>query len=413
MNTISLQYTAHSNTPITLPSSKSLTNRALVIAAMAGAGEVRYSGGCDDTEAVERALASDDEEIDIGAAGTAMRFLTAYFASREGRNVCLTGSERMQNRPIGILAEALNALGAAIAYAGRPGYPPLYIRGRKLRGGVIDINAGVSSQFISALLMAAPLCDEGLTLRFTGEPASRPYIEMTLKVMESFGVQSTFDGRVASVEPQRYKPCVYEVEGDWSAASYWYEIALLLPGADAVNVGRLNRDSLQGDSRVADIFARLGVSTEYSDGTIKIRRTAAPPEFLSQDFADCPDLAQTLVASCCLAGTAFDFTGLRSLRIKETDRISALQNECAKLGCEIRNDGDDRLFWDGRRSAQVPASAVPEIETYDDHRMALAFAPAALRFCSVIIRDPKVASKSYPGYWDDLRKIGFETNFLA
>lgn len=391
---------------VKLPSSKSLCNRALVVSALAGGGKVGNISDCDDTRAVINALKGGNV-IDIGAAGTAMRFLTAYFAQCTDCNVRLTGSERMRKRPISVLVDALREIGADINYAGEYGFPPLDINGHVLRGGKISVDSTVSSQYISALLMVAPLCEQGLVIDLQGNTASMPYILMTLDVMRSFGVTGTINGNEVRVGRQNYKVVDFEVEGDWSAASYWYEIIALLPVGSTVFLRDLRKNSVQGDSCVSEIFERFGVRTEYFSDGIRIEKNGEAASSFRYDFSSCPDLAQTLVATCCLLHIPFEFSGLKSLRIKETDRIAALVNECVKIGCELQVYGDDKMSFEGS-SSKIHANL--SFDTYDDHRMAMAFAPAAVIYDNVEIKFPNVVSKSYPAFWGDLENAGFTIN---
>lgn len=399
----------HCETPVSLPSSKSICNRALIVSALAGGSRVHNVSDCDDTHAVEKALSFDASVVDIGAAGTAMRFLTAYYAGSVGRRVVITGSERMKNRPIAILVSALNSIGGDVRYVEKEGFPPLEINGKKLVGGELEIDPTVSSQYLSALLMIAPLMENGLRLKFSGKPASRPYIEMTMDVMASFGVRSEWRGNEVYVPRQKYEPADYTVEGDWSAASYWFEIASLSPVGTTYFLKTLRKDSIQGDSCILRMFEPLGVRGEFVPDGLRLVKTSEMTDRLAYDFSDCPDLAQTFVAACCLSGIGFEFSGLESLRIKETDRIAALQTECAKIGCDVEA-GNGTLCFSGHRRE---ISETPVFDTYEDHRMAMAFAPAAMIFERVRINEPSVVSKSYPGFWDDLRGSGFEINFLA
>lgn len=407
---------------VTLPTSKSISARALIVNALAEQPCTLHGlSDCDDTKAVLKALASDDTLVDIGAAGTAMRFLTAYYSTREGEEHLLTGSERMKHRPIGILVDALRTLGADIEYAAEEGFPPLLIRGRKLQGGSVSIKANVSSQYISALLMLGPTLAEGLTLKLEGEIASRPYIEMTLQLMRQFGAVATFEGQTIRVAPGCYvRTAHYNVEPDWSAASYWYELVALTPDSAArVVLSGLSAESLQGDSICARYFGHLGVRTEFtSEGAVLTKAVremptsanacATPSEPLVLDFSACPDLAQTFVVTSALMRRPFRFCGLHSLRIKETDRIAALIAELAKLGVIIREEVPGELSYVGTEQGSavpttaVPSIAVPSIATYEDHRMAMAFAPAAYLFPGLNIEHPEVVSKSYPAYWQDL-----------
>lgn len=387
-----------------LPASKSICNRALLLARLAGGGwVVENPSDCDDTRALVRGLATTGGTVDVGAAGTAMRFLTVWLCTQPGEYL-ITGSRRMLERPIGILVDALRSLGARVAYAGCEGYPPLRIAGGALRGGTVEVAASVSSQYISALLMVAPTLAGGLRLRLTGEVASRPYIDMTLALMRCFGADARWeDARTLYVAPGSYAATGrFGVEADWSAASYWYEAVALTSDAGArVCLPGLTADSLQGDAVVSRLFAPLGVATRFGEAGLELTKTPPAAGRVEIDFAACPDLAQTLTVTCAMLGRPFRFTGLASLKIKETDRMEALCRELAKLGVVLTEEGGDTLLWDGRR---CKAGAQPVIETYDDHRMAMAFAPAAL--CRpLVIERPEVVAKSYPGYWDDYARL--------
>ncbi len=401
---------------IALPSSKSISNRALVIHALAEEKILPSNlSDCDDTEVIIAALRHMPYEIDIKAAGTAMRFMTAYLSVTEGEHV-ITGTDRMRHRPIRILVDALRSLGADIRYEGEEGFPPLHIQGKKLEGGTLEIAGNVSSQYISALLMIGPILEKGLTLRLTGELISLPYIEMTLKMMREFGAEAEWkDDHTISVAHKPYTARNYHVESDWSAASYWYEMMALqdAPHAEVSLVG-LSEDSLQGDAVIKDIFERLGVKTSFKSATENtppmaiISRNEEVVERLDYDFSRCPDLAQTCVVSCLLLGVPFTFTGLQTLKIKETDRIEALKKEVRKLGYVIYDVHDDTLIWEG----ETCEPSHEPIATYEDHRMAMAFAPAAFRHRSLRIAHPEVVSKSYPRFWDDLREMGFDITII-
>lgn len=397
---------------IALPTSKSLSARALIISALAGTGRVEDLSDCDDTRVMRRALEEEQAVVDIMAAGTAMRFLTAYFAATEGEHI-LTGTARMKQRPIGILVEALRTLGAQIEYTEKEGYPPLRIRGKKLRGGELQLPADVSSQYVSALLMIGPALQEGLTLRLVGEVASRPYIDMTLRLMRTFGAQADWTSSDSiCVAPHPYTAGVtYSVEPDWSAASYWYEIVALSSDPEAcISLPELQRDSLQGDSCVARLFDNLGVATHYEADSIVLHKkeTTDLPDCLEIDFTAMPDLAQTLVVTCAMSGRSFHFDGLQSLKIKETDRILALQAELQKFGLSTDCTNHSMYF---KGSPSTALHSVPLIKTYDDHRMALAFAPCALRCGCITIAHPEVVSKSYPSFWEHLRSIGVSITY--
>lgn len=404
------------NAELLLPSSKSISNRALVIEALAG-GDLAPDNisDCDDTNAVRRALkdsaAAQQTTIDVGAAGTAMRFLTAYFAVTPGSRV-LTGTGRMLQRPIGPLVEALRRLGADIEYVGREGFPPLKINGRRLEGGNVEVKGTVSSQFISALLMVAPNMEQGLKLHLTEGVVSKSYIDLTLWMMKDYGADADWTSAdTITVNPVPYTPHHYYIESDWSAASYWYELATMYPAGEArLTLHGLMDGSKQGDSVGRYLFSMLGVKTTFdhassdSPATVRLTRQSGAMRRLDYDFTNCPDLAQTLVATCCALRLPFHFTGLASLRIKETDRIEALKTELRKLGFLIHTTDGNDLAWD---NGHCHASMEP-IDTYDDHRMAMAFAPLCVKFPGLRINHPEVVSKSYPRYFDDLRQAGVE-----
>lgn len=395
---------SHIKATIQLPASKSISNRALIIHALSKGNDVLSNlSDCDDTRVMVKALTEGGEVIDILAAGTAMRFLTAYLSSTPGTHI-ITGTERMQQRPIQILVNALRELGASIEYTRNEGFPPLRIEGAPLAGNEITLKGNVSSQYISALLMIGPILKNGLQLRLTGEVVSRPYINLTLQLMKDFGASARWTSdQSISVEPQPYRCVPFTVESDWSAASYWYQMAVLSSEADIELTG-LFRHSYQGDSRGAEVFARLGIETEYTEEGIRLRKNGSCVKRLDEDFVDIPDLAQTFVVTCALLDVPFRFTGLQSLKIKETDRIEALKAEMKKLGYVLHDEDDSILYWNGER---IEPQACPVIKTYEDHRMAMAFAPAAIHYPTIQIDEPQVVSKSYPGYWDDLRKAGF------
>ena len=385
---------------ISLPASKSISNRALILDALSYSSyEIENLSDCDDTRVTINALDSNDTTFDIGAAGTAMRFLTAFLSKTVGEWV-ITGSERMKQRPIKLLVDALNSLGARIEYVEKEGFPPLRIFGSALMGGEIQLKGNVSSQYISALMMIAPTMQNGLKIILDGKIISKPYINMTLQMMREYGVEVEFVDNVISIEPQEYEPIPYLVESDWSAASYWYEI-LALAGKGEVYLEGLQANSYQGDSKVAELFEQLGVKSNYMPDGVLISANHQSVAKMEYDFTDQPDLAQTFVVTCCLKEIPFNFSGLESLKIKETDRIAALINEMQKLGYILNEPAEGMLAWNGERCE--PATTI-SIATYDDHRMALAFAPAALKF-PIIIEHPEVVSKSYPGFWEDIEKI--------
>ncbi|MGP1595459.1 MAG: 3-phosphoshikimate 1-carboxyvinyltransferase [Prevotella denticola] len=402
----------HVDTRILLPASKSISNRALIIHALTGGNVMPENlSDCDDTKVIIRALSHRPEVIDIKAAGTAMRFMTAYLSVTEGEHT-ITGTERMKHRPIGVLVDALRYLGAEIEYAGEKGFPPLRIRGRQLEGGRLEIPGNVSSQYISALLMIAPVLSKGLEMKLTGGIVSRPYIDLTLHLMHQFGVSAEWtDIDSITVKPQPYRQRPYTIENDWTAASYWYEILALTDelGSKVVLPGMLD-GSRQGDSAVRYIFSLLGIKTAFADREADrltdatLTRHSCMLNRMDYDFTNQPDLAQTLIATCPVLGIPFHFTGLGSLRIKETDRIEAMKTEMEKLGYILHADSGTELSWEGDR---CEPAAQPVIDTYEDHRMAMSFAPLAIRLGRIGINHPEVVSKSYPHYWNDLRKAGF------
>jgi 3-phosphoshikimate 1-carboxyvinyltransferase len=385
---------------VNLPASKSISNRALILNALAYSPfGIQNLSDCDDTRVTVKALDSNDTRFDIGAAGTAMRFLTAFLSKTVGEWV-ITGSERMKQRPIRLLVDALNSLGARIEYMENEGFPPLKIYGSALTGGEIRLNGGISSQYISALMMIAPYMQKGLKIILEGNVISVPYIEMTQKMMKEYGVDAVFKNNIIDIRNQSYLPVQYKVESDWSAASYWYEM-LAIAGKGEVFLHGLKRNSFQGDSKVAELFSNLGIHTEYqTDGVLLTPHNLITDRF-EYNFINQPDLAQTFAVCCCMMDIPFSFSGLQSLKIKETDRIAALINELKKSGFVIEEPGEGQLAWHGEKCS---ADTEVRIKTYEDHRMAMAFAPLALKF-PVKIEHPEVVSKSYPGFWEDLKKI--------
>lgn len=402
-------------TRVDLPLSKSISNRALIINALTpGAAPLEAVAECDDTSVMKAALSSGSSDVNIGAAGTAMRFLTAYFAATERcAPMTLDGSERMRCRPIGPLVDALRSCGASVEYVGKEGFPPLRISGRRLAGGDVSIPASVSSQYISALLMIAPVMERGLRLKLEGEISSLPYIRMTVAMMRERGAQVEFDERlgVITVAAGGYDSSLpLEAEADWSAAAFWYEIEALTAGWITF-AGGLREKSLQGDAAARDIFMRLGVTTSFEDVEAGDAEISANPDAdarLDLDMRNTPDLAQAVIVTCAMLGTPFSICGLDSLRIKETDRMEALRRELLKVGVSVDIHTDIlkglTMSWEGRRS---PIAEVPFFDTYDDHRMAMALAPVAVFLPGIVVRDAQVVAKSYPGYWDALRAAGF------
>lgn len=391
------------NSVVNLPSSKSISNRALILNALAMSSfGIENLSVCDDTNVMVDAFRSESNLIDVKAAGTSMRFLTAFLSITPGEWI-ITGTERMQLRPIHVLADALISLGAQIQYLGKIGYPPLKIKGTTLEGGEIYLSGDVSSQFISALLMIAPTMKKGLTIHLEGEIISVPYIKLTLGMMAQYGVKAQWEDRTIRIHSEVYRPIPYVVESDWSAASYWYEIAALADTAE-VELKGLFKNSMQGDSKVAQLFTDLGVESEFTETGVKLIKTNRVAKKMFHNFINEPDLAQTFVVTCCMMNVPFMFTGLQSLKIKETDRIEALKNEMRKLGYLITDSNNSILEWNGER---CEPEEYPVIKTYEDHRMAMAFAPAAIKLGSINIAEPKVVSKSYPQFWEDLKSVGF------
>ncbi len=388
---------------IALPASKSLSNRVLVMNALCNGGmTIENLSTSEDTQVLQQALTGIGGTHDLRGAGTAMRFLTAYFAQKEGESHTLTGSSRMCERPIGILVDALRQLGAEIEYLGAEGFPPLRIQGKRLVGGTLTLPGNVSSQYISALLLIAPYLQQGLSLSLTSETVSRPYIAMTIGLMQQSGIVVTETENSIEVSPGAYTPRVYCVESDWSAASYWYEAVALAPEAK-ITLSGLSTESLQGDARIAQLFEPLGVTTIIDKHGITLQKNDLHTPHYEADLSGEPDLAQTLVVTCCLRGVPFRFTGLQTLRIKETDRIAALQSELAKLGYPLTITNHS-IAWEGSR---IPIANSITIDTYNDHRMAMAFAPAAFAFPELKICDIEVVAKSYPDYWNHLVQVGF------
>lgn len=396
---------------IKLDGSKSISNRALIIQALSQDPEpIHHLSTSNDTKALQQILRSHDDVHDTGAAGTTFRFLTAYLAA-SGKSCTLTGSERMKKRPIGELVSALRSLGANISYIGEEGFPPLRFEPASLdKSSELRIGSHISSQFISALLLIAPTLPHGLTLHLEGEMVSKSYIELTLQVMKSFGIEYQWTNNQIKVPAQKYKGKEFTVESDWSAASYYYGIAALAENASLTLLG-LNETSFQGDSHVAELYETFGVKTQYDNRSVTLSKSdGIPPASFDHNFILCPDVAQTLAVTCGALGTDGLFSGLQTLSIKETDRIQALRNELGKLGVSFTRmptkfspiTSEEYHMVSGK--ATFPDSVT--FPTYEDHRMAMAFAPLAVLH-PIIIEEPSVVSKSYPDFWIDLEKLGF------
>ena len=402
---------------VALPASKSISNRALIIYALSGGHIMPQNlSDCDDTEVIINAIRYMPDVIDIKAAGTAMRFMTAYLSLMRGTHT-LTGTERMKKRPIKILVDALRSLGAEISYLEEEGFPPLSITGTKLTGSVLEMSGSVSSQYISAVLMIGPMLDKGFELRLTGDIISRPYIDLTLYMMNEFGADADWTSAdTITIKPVPYKTREYLIENDWSGASYWYEMMALMDNPDAkLMLTGLKDGSKQGDSVARYIFSMLGVKTVFESKTsrkpqtVTITANGRSLPRLEYDFINSPDLAQTFVVTCAAKGVRFHFKGLSTLKIKETDRIEALKKEMRKLGYVIESRNDSELIWDGETCEPQMEKG---IDTYEDHRMALAFAPYALKSGEIIINNPQVVTKSYPHFWESLEEVGFKIEVI-
>jgi 3-phosphoshikimate 1-carboxyvinyltransferase len=397
--------TAICNGKLQITGSKSESNRLLLLQALFSGFTIDNASESDDSRVMQVALKSDSEVIDVHHAGTAMRFLTAYFAHLEGREVLLTGSQRMQERPVKILVEALQLLGASIRYEKEEGYPPLRIHGKKLKGGRVTLPANISSQYISALLLIGPVLEEGIQIDLIGKITSLPYINMTLALLESLGVESNFEGQTIRVEPQKKPKRIPQiVESDWSSASYFFSVVALADQSE-IHLTSYKKHSLQGDSVLREIYRELGVASSIEEETLKLKKAIVDlPEVLHWDLSKAPDIAQTIAVTCYGLGIGCKLTGLHTLKIKETDRLQALYNELTKLGARIKITKDSLELTSG--SNFIANCSVP---TYNDHRMAMAFAPLALKI-PLTIEDAEVVSKSYPSFWDDLEQINFKIN---
>lgn len=396
-------------TTVKLPLSKSISTRAMVMAYLTpGVAKLPTEGisECTDTAILRYSLENKSATMNVGSAGTAMRFLTALFAATPGNEITLDGSERMRKRPIGPLVEALRELGAKIEYAGVEGYPPLKISGRKLMGGLVAMDGTVSSQFVSALMMVVPIMSAPLTIHLTGGGmVSSPYIRMTAEMMRRRGVDVETEGYDINIPNTPYRPAPDDSEPDWSAATFWYEIAALTSGW--VTIESLSQKALQGDRGVAKIFSHLGVNTEYGEEGVEL---SAMPDLYARidgDFSDMPDAVPAIAVTAAMLGVPFRMTGVGTLKVKECDRLKALREELLKFGFILESEaesGPDTLAWEGRRA---PVHEIPVIDTREDHRIAMAFAPTAVFVPGIVIEKSVVVEKSYPGFWDAMREAGF------
>jgi len=396
------------NNTITITGSKSESNRSLLLAALFPDIKIENISNSDDAQVMAKGLKISDGTVDIHHAGTAMRFLTGYFSSQEGKEVILTGSKRMTERPIKILVDALKSLGAEISYVQEDGYPPIKIKGQKIVKDKVSLPANVSSQYISSLLLIAPSLENGLELELVGKITSVPYIKMTLALLEEIGVETSFEGNIIKVSAKdKVAPTTLVVESDWSSASYFYGIcALAAPGTE-ITLSAYKQKSLQGDSVLADIYTSFGVETTFGENKITLRKTdkkvLAENDF---DLANAPDIAQTIAVTCFGLGVGCHLIGLHTLKIKETDRLEALHTELSKLGADIS-------VTDKTLTIIPSKTIVPEvaIDTYNDHRMAMAFAPLAMK-TTMFVNDAEVVSKSYPDFWNDLKQLDFSIKEL-
>ncbi|SFR88798.1 3-phosphoshikimate 1-carboxyvinyltransferase [Maribacter stanieri] len=396
------------NNTITITGSKSESNRSLLLAALFPDIKIENISNSDDAQVMAKGLKISDGTVDIHHAGTAMRFLTGYFSSQEGKEVILTGSKRMTERPIKILVDALKSLGAEISYVQEDGYPPIKIKGQKIVKDKVSLPANVSSQYISSLLLIAPSLENGLELELVGKITSVPYIKMTLALLEEIGVETSFEGNIIKVSAKdKVAPTTLVVESDWSSASYFYGIcALAAPGTE-ITLSAYKQKSLQGDSVLADIYTSFGVETTFGENKITLRKTdkkvLAENEF---DLANAPDIAQTIAVTCFGLGVGCHLIGLHTLKIKETDRLEALHTELSKLGADIS-------VTDKTLTIIPSKTIIPEvaIDTYNDHRMAMAFAPLAMK-TTMFVNDAEVVSKSYPDFWNDLKQLDFSLKEL-
>ena len=405
--TVSLSHpSVKCNGKLRITGSKSETNRLLLLQALFSGLSIENTSESDDSEVMQAALKDKTDVIDVHHAGTAMRFLTAYFAHLEGREVVLTGSQRMQERPIKILVEALRSIGASITYEKEEGYPPIIIKGKKLTGGTVALPADISSQYISALLLIGPVLENGIQLDLVGKITSIPYINMTLSLLNNIGVQTEFKGQSIRVAPQKKPRLTTQiVESDWSSASYYFSIVALSDESE-IHLTSYKKNSLQGDRVLREIYSKLGVSSSIEGQTLILKKEKVDlPNVLEWDLSKAPDIAQTIAVSCYGLGVGCKLRGLHTLKIKETDRLQALYNELTKLGAQVKVT--DKSLELAAGSNFVADCSLP---TYNDHRMAMAFAPLALKV-PLIIENAEVVSKSYPTFWKDLEQINFKINY--
>ena len=387
---------------IQITGSKSESNRMLLLQALYPKITLDNLSNSDDTVAMKSGLESDKNMVDIGHAGTSMRFLSAYYSTLENQEKILTGSSRMQERPIGVLVDALRQLGADISYLKNEGYPPLLIKGKRLTASEVRLSANISSQYITALMLIAPSLPDGLRLYLEGKITSIPYIEMTLSLLHKIGVDAIFSGQHIQVFPKKdITQITHAVESDWSSASYYFSMVALAKEAD-VSLSTYKKDSLQGDRVLMDVYQQFGVQSSIENNTLALKKQTMGSTHVQLDLSDAPDIAQTIAVTCYGLGLSCSLTGLHTLKIKETDRLVALQNELSKLGATI--EITDKSLHLHKRTNPIRPNVL--IETYHDHRMAMAFAPLGL-LVPIRIQDADVVTKSYPGFWKDLEQNGF------
>jgi 3-phosphoshikimate 1-carboxyvinyltransferase len=392
------------NAQIGITGSKSETNRLLLLQALYPNLNIENLSNSDDAEVMQKGLSISNGEVDIHHAGTAMRFLTSYFASQESKEVVLTGSSRMKQRPIKILVDALRALGAHIDYVENEGYPPLKIKGKRLKENTVSLPANISSQYISSLCLIAPSLEKGLQIELVGKITSVPYIKMTLALLEQIGILTKFENNTISIQPKtKVEPATLVVESDWSAASYFYSLVALAEVGTEIKLSSYKENSLQGDSVLSEIYKSFGVETRFAENAILLTKTTNHKlETLNLKLDNAPDIAQTIAVSCFGLGMGCHLTGLHTLPIKETDRLAAMKTELEKFGAQVIIDEESLTL--------LPTSAIKKdvaVDTYNDHRMAMAFAPLALK-TEFFVNDAGVVSKSYPDFWSDMKLVGLQ-----
>ena len=392
---------------ITLPGSKSISNRYLILRTLSNNKiEIENLSNADDTKTLESALLLDQNNINIGHAGTAMRFLLAYLSIKQGKYV-LTGSLRMLERPIGPLVEAINEMGGNVDYISKIGYPPVLIKGQKIKGGEISLNSSVSSQFVSAILLIAPFLKEGIKIHLSRKTVSFSYINMTLKILNGLGIKTDVNNDHISVIPHKIMKQKVKVEGDWSSASYWFSFIALSPIGTEMSLLGLKRDSIQGDKRIIDIMKHFGVKSDFNNAQLNLKKCSIHKDELEFDFINCPDIAQTVMVAGAALNMRIKFRGLQTLKIKESDRVEAMNTELIKVGYSLLKTEDIWVLEGEFISEDIT------IETYKDHRIAMSFAPLILKIPKIKICDPEVVNKSYPDYWRDLKNFGISIDKIT